>query len=1002
MKVSFVVLGVLAALLGGAGPSVAQTTSGSIAGVVRDTTGAVLPGVTVEAASPALIERSKSAVTDSEGLYRIVDLRPGTYTVTFTLSGFSTVRREGLVLNAGFAAPLNAEMPLGSLEETVTVTGASPVVDTQNVRSQSVLTREMLDTLPTAKNFQAFNALTLGATSFSGREVGGDRGESLFGLSIHGAGAGLPMMDGMTFGGVYGSVHRFAVNNLAVQEAVMETNGAAQSDSGGLNVNIVLKDGGNLFSSAFETEGTGKALQSSNLNDELRGRGLLQPNRTRGIYETAFVVGGPVIRDKLWFLTAHRWQGAKTEIAGVYFNKLQGTLFYEQDLTRPAFSDNNTRDNLVRLTWQATARNKISALADIQRWCWCYYYIDQSRVGFADQSRGFHVPESTYHMDIDPNNVFQLSWTFPATSRLLIEAGWGERNDRDVKRVPDETGVPDPAGIVARPVLELSTGIAYGSMFAGSAQWLDDYGDQYNNLAITTRAAVSYITGAHALKVGFTNLSGERPAGGKPLYNVGYAFRNRVPVEVNQVAGPHYQLAKVKLALGVYAQDQWTLKRLTINPGVRFDHLNMYHPEQTRPAGEFTPEFHFDAVYDKPNWKDISPRVGVAWDMFGDATTALKGSVGRYITVTYSPAVSANTNPSRAIAGTTRRTWNDFFFGPGDPRSGNYVPDCDLHSKAANAECGAMSDQRFGTPTPVTRYADDVAVGWGARAYNWQSTIAVQHQLAPGIGLTASYFRTTAHKFNVADNLLVTPQDFDSFCVTAPSDPRLKGGGGYQVCGLYDVKPSKFGLNDTIISQADNFGSQSRAYNGFDVQLNARLANGASLTGGVSAGRTVSDTCDVADVPGQFCRNTVPFSGDAQIKINGSYPLPWGLQASAVFQNLPGVPRSATAIYTNAQIVASLGRNLAQCGTAAVCNAVRAVSIVEPNTLFENRQTQLDVRLTRVFRFGRARFSPRFDVYNLFNGANVLRLNNTFGAVWLRPLDVLGGRLLKFGGRIDF
>ena len=968
----------------------AQSSSGTIAGVAKDTSGAVLPGVTVEVASPALIEKVRSSVTDASGVYQITSLRPGTYTVSFSLAGFSTVKREGLELSAGFTATVNGELRVGTLSETITVSGASPVVDTQSARTQSVLSRETLDVLPTAKNFQGLAALTVGATGQS-RETGGDRGESLFGIGIHNAGAGLPMIDGMSFGGTYGSVHRFAVNQLAVQEAVLETSGgSASSESGGLNVNIISKDGGNRFTAAFETEGTNKSFQSSNLTDELRKRGLVQPNRTKSIYEVSGAFGGPIKRDKLWFFTATRFQGAKAEIAGVYFNKpeLRSTLFYEPDLSNPAYSDNHTRDHLLRLTWQASPKNKFNFLADVQHWCWCYYYIDQSRVGFADQSRGFHVPESTYHMEIDPNDVFQATWTFPATNRLLFEAGVGKRDDRDIKERPAETSA------TARPVLELSTNTAYGSMFAGSAQWLDDYGDQYNNLALMQRAAVSYISGSHALKVGFNNLSGDRPAGGRPNYNVGYEFLNRVPVALDQVAAPHYQLAKLKYALGLYAQDQWSLKRLTLNIGLRYDALNMYHPEQTRPAGEFTPEYHFAAVYNLPNWKDISPRIGGAFDLFGNGKTAIKGSLGRYPILTYSPGVSANTNPSRAIAGTTARTWND--------ANGNYVPDCDLKNRAGNGECGPMNNQAFGTPTPVLRYALDASEGWSRRQYTWQGSVALQHELRPGVGVTAAYFRTAYHQFNVTDNELVTPADFDPFCITAPSDPRLQGGGGYQICGLYNVKPAKFGLVNNVITQAENFGNQSNVFNGLDVTLNARF-RGAILSAGVATGQTVADNCAVADAPAQFCRTTNPFSAQTQIKINGAYPLPWwGLQASAVYQNLPGIQQSATIFVPNSQIVGSLGRNLAACGAAVVCNAIVAARGDVPFTLFEPRSNQIDVRLTKTIRAGRVRMSPRFDVYNLFNNSAVTRLNPTFGAVWLKPLDVLGGRLVKFGAHIDF
>src|SRR5262245_1467185 len=128
-----------------------SAASGSIAGGVKDTTGAVLPGVTVEAASPALIEKTRTVVTDDQGQYKIVDLRPGTYTVTFSLAGFNTVRREGLELPTGFTATANAELRVGAIEETVTVSGASPVVDTHSVRQQNVLAREVLDAVPSGR-----------------------------------------------------------------------------------------------------------------------------------------------------------------------------------------------------------------------------------------------------------------------------------------------------------------------------------------------------------------------------------------------------------------------------------------------------------------------------------------------------------------------------------------------------------------------------------------------------------------------------------------------------------------------------------------------------------------------------------------------------------------------------------------------------------------------------------------------------------------------------------
>ena len=229
------------------------------------------------------------------------------------------------------------------------------------------------------------------------------------------------------------------------------------------------------------------------------------------------------------------------------------------------------------------------------------------------------------------------------------------------------------------------------------------------------------------------------------------------------------------------------------------------------------------------------------------------------------------------------------------------MPDCDLTSRVLNGECGAMDNRNFGTPVITTRFDPAVTEGWGVRPYNWQTSLAVQHELRPGFAVAVSYFRTSwtnggpgSGDFQLTDNLLVTPADYDTYCVTAPTDPRLPGGGGYPVCGLYDVKPAKFGQVDNLITNVSNFGTRTNVYNGLEFSVNARFGRGGVLSGGVGMGRTIVDYCAAADFPAQFCRNVAPFKGDTQVKFSGAYPLPWGFQASGAIQNLSGRPIAAT------------------------------------------------------------------------------------------------------------
>jgi Carboxypeptidase regulatory-like domain len=981
-------------------------TTAAIAGTVTDASGAVLPGVTVEAASPVLIEKTRAVATDTAGQYRIVDLRPGGYTLTFTLPGFATVRREGLELNTGFTATVDAEMKVGGVEETITVTGASPVVDTQNVRTQNVLTREVLDVVPTSRNYQAFAAMTLGAVGSTagvtgGGDVGGAKGEQMTGLTIHGAGAGLTTVDGMRINTAtnFWDNHRYFFNQLSVQEVVMETGGAgAESMAGGLNVNMVPKDGGNRFSTSVAFEYADRSFQGNNLTDDLIARGLTRTNEIRNLYDFGFGVGGPVRQDKLWFFAAGRLWGSQEELAGIYFNRLQGTLFYEADQERPGYYDNYVKDANLRLTWQATPKQKVTLLGALQDYCRCYSML--GGIG------GTAVPESTYDYRMYPNNLFQVNWAYPRTAKFLLEAGTTLRVEHHLVQKPEETGN-------ARSVSDQNSGYAYGSLFSGATTSRSNYGDHGPQGQFSTRFAASYVTGSHAFKAGIITFAGEAQIRGEPVFNEQYTFRNRAPVSLTQVAFPHQHIARVKTDLGIFAQDQWTIRNVTLNLGVRFDALNSYSPAQTRPGGQYLGEVSFPEVPNTPNWKDINPRLGVSYDLFGNGKTAIKASLGRYVKPETTD-ITNRTNPAAALSTQASRTWNDNFFGAGDPRSGNYVPDCDLNSRAATGECGALDNQRFGTSVVTTRFADEVLNGWGIRPFNWQSSITLQHELRPGVGFTFGYFRTWwgnggpgSGDFHVTDNLAVTPADYDPYCITAPVDPRLPGGGGYQVCGLYDIKPAKFGQVDNLVTDQAAFGGRTNVYNGLEFSVNSRFVGGAVLSGGVGMGQTDINNCAAPDVVPQFCENTIPFSGELQVKVSGAYPLPWwGLNLSGVLQNLSGRPQAATYVATNAQIFPSLGRNLAACGTAtlATCTATATVTIMEPNTVYEDRYTLLDLRLAKTFRFGRTRVAPRFDIYNVLNSDAVNTLNTRYSptTTWLRPQEVFSARFFKIGAQVDF
>src|SRR5213593_1244891 len=355
----------------------AQAETGSIVGIVRDSSGAVIPGVSVEAASPALIERIRTAVSDEQGRYRIIDLRPGLYTVTFTLPGFSTLKREGIELTSGFTANVNAELQVGALGDTITVSEATPVVDTQNIQTQVTISQTTLDALPTTKRLAQLITLipaaSAGGTNF--HDVGGvgsDRG--FFG--VHGQ-----RPDDMTYN-VSGMDNRvfsgggFQPNSHTFEEVVVETAaGSAESTTGGVQLNIIPKDGGNRFSGSMSIELSAPGLSSDNVNDKLRARGLTGAPSVRKYYDVGGGVGGPIMRDKLWFFAAARAEDRSIYQVGNYYNKRQGTLFYEPDLSQQAYNRDYSKDASIRLTWQAAAKQKFVFAYTQHPGCQCVFPI---------------------------------------------------------------------------------------------------------------------------------------------------------------------------------------------------------------------------------------------------------------------------------------------------------------------------------------------------------------------------------------------------------------------------------------------------------------------------------------------------------------------------------------------------------------------------------------------------------------------------------------------------
>ena len=996
---------VVAASLVCARNAAAQTaTTGSIAGVAKDASGGVLPGVTVETSSPALIEKTRTTVTNERGQYQLTDLRPGEYTVTFTLQGFAAFRREGIVLTSGFTATVDGEMKVGDLQETVTVSGESPMVDVRNVQTQNILRREHLDSLPTNRTLQGYSALTLGMSAGAAgvgvvHDVGGNKGEIAVRLTMHGslANDGRYWLDGMTTNSADVPQRAFVINQVSAQEVNMTTDGAsAEVQTSGVHVNVIPKSGGNNFSSYFSANFTNGDLQGSNLNDELRARGVLAEPKIQKIFDLGLGVGGPLMRDKLWFYTAHRYWGTGETVPGNYFNTvaLQHTFFYEPDLSRPAFLYQRNRDNNVRLTYQATPNQRVSFMGTYQSGCRCYARVELNRAPEASDNQGQHP------------SLVQGSWTYTKSNSLLFEAGAQYMTNTAQQTEPPDVG-NDFGDISVTETLGTAT-VPSGYVYNSNNDRTWTTCDPIKQLTTTVtcafpgtasgRGSMSYVTGRHSFKSGVQWLHALSRSASVTNSDppVAYQFRGGLPNRITYFAQPT-ESRSWNTVIGLFVQDQWTLQRVTLNLGLRFDSNTAGYPAQTRPASYYVGAIEIPAQSGVPSYKDFTPRVGAAWDLFGNGRTALKGYVGKFVVGGLGAAGTLAT-PGGAYVTNATRTWND---RGGLGIDGDFVPQ--------ESELGPFSAP-LGSTRAVAALSDDLISGWGVRQFNWETAVALQHELGPGLSLNVNYARRWFGNFTVTDNLAVSPSDYDTYCVMAPADARLGETSGQQICGLFDLKPEKFGVTpNQIVAKASDYGKQSSVYNGVDLALNYRLGRGVLLGGGFSTGSQTTDNCEVRpDSPDKrFCQNTIGFDGQSQYKVQFVYPLPWwGLETSLVYQNLPGATiefdTPASRSYSNAEIRPSLGRNLSACGATANCTASVTIPLVEPNTMREARLSQVDVRVTKSLRFGGSRLQLRADAYNLFNASPVMLQNVSYGPSFRYVSAFLAARIIKFGVQFDF
>jgi hypothetical protein len=946
MNVSFrlvtAALAVTLTVMLGAAAEAQQT--GAVSGLVRDNQGGVLPGVTVNVSGETLGGATRSTVTTDQGLYSLTGIPPGTYTVAFELTGFTTQTRDGVAVQVNRTTRLDVELGVGGLQETITVSGETPVVDVSSTVTQTNITKDLYEAIPTGRNPWVMAGLVPGVVT--GRlDVGGTEGMQQYNLEAFGSADSQKSfsIDGLKTnwaGGNGGATMQYYGFEMYEEYNMQTASGTAESDVSGVYMNMVTKSGGNRFASDHNFYFMNDGLQGDNIDDDLRSRlGLTSGGQTGAAgnpidisYDWSSTLGGPIKRDRLWFFGAtRRWRLDQFQIGATNPDGSQ------------AIDDNRIENYMGKITGQATASTRASFMFNrnlkyrFHRRDSPYLFVEDLASTLQDQ------PAQNFVAQV--NQVVGQRGVFDARFGRM----WGEFPSRYQEGATD---------IAVRDV------VRFTRINAAEIQSLNP-NHRYQGNA-TFSYFVPAMAGSHDFKAG-VQLSWERMAYDRIRNgDILLELRDNVAFQ-GQIANTPIVSDHKMDTWGAFLQDRWVLGRATINLGVRLDGASGYLPEQSSPAGTYVGARSFPEtdIYDFS--LNVAPRLGISYDVFGNGQTAVKAYFGRFYNQFGSEIVEA-TNPN-ALA-TLNVAWNDV--------NGNRRLDA--------GELGTLPVFQRGLFPTFDQNAD--------RPYSDEFNVGVEHQLVPNLAVGVSYHRRH-HRQGLG--LIDAARPADAFTPEARTytDPVT---GQAQSLTIYKLRPEYGTLQNRVITNVDVLESD---YNGvtFDVQkkmsnrwqmlagLTLQRHRGFEHSGTYTTGAGVGACALVNDPNCLINRNDGSVFTDVPwvFNLSGSYMLPWyDIAIAAKYNARDGDPLNRTNVFTFTNPTTTQP-------SATVRLAPRGTDRTETVNQF------VDLRVSKRQRIGIANLEASLDLFNVLNANHVLLQNEALGTTFGRPTRILTPRIIRFG-----